>query len=282
MPRHHWAALENQRNFFLSFKSQKEGSHLNQVTQGDATIEYDDAFVQFWYRVSTSEIRKWGGNAILNRYRGSLYRALKVCSSVRLRFKTSQEVFPTVKWLPWLFSSSPRNFWKKTENVKAYLDYVGNTLHVQLPHQWYRVSQQQFKEIGGIGFLHSFPNLVSALRQAYPSISWDASLFSNKNKKSSQMYVPPPSSLTILIRWLLASLRQVTSRPDLLVEEFDLSLIALEPREIAGGRRKKMPIDVYLKHHDVAFEYQGEHHYHSSSAFRLPSHIYEERDIAKR
>jgi len=57
----------------------------------------------------------------------------------------------------------------------------------------------------------------------------------------------------------------------------------LEEHSICGhpSTGQEITVDVFLPEHNIAFEYQGEHHYHEVTSNTLPTTIFEARDIEK-
>eukprot|EP01126_Amoeba_proteus_P045025 TRINITY_DN5028_c0_g1_i6.p1 TRINITY_DN5028_c0_g1~~TRINITY_DN5028_c0_g1_i6.p1 ORF type:complete len:256 (-),score=29.90 TRINITY_DN5028_c0_g1_i6:309-1076(-) len=155
--RNHWSSKYNQRVFFdLLVFSEAVRSHAD------------------WYNITTTSVRKRGGSAILNLYKGSLFTALV-------------EIYPEIKWEPWRFRSCPRNFWKNRENLIFFLEkHLAPAIGIINPEDWYRVSLDQVRESGGLGVVTIFGNLGKILKFAYPERCWDMGRFQRKKKQSVQ------------------------------------------------------------------------------------------------
>lgn len=51
-------------------------------------------------------------------------------------------VFSDYEWLPWKFNTVPKGFWDDKENVKKYMNWLGNQLNVNTMEDWYRVTMK--------------------------------------------------------------------------------------------------------------------------------------------
>ncbi|MFN7094184.1 MAG: hypothetical protein ACK4M7_02365, partial [Burkholderiales bacterium] len=76
-----WKSIENQREYLDWFKK-------------EAGIASNDD----WYKLTSRDIRKWGGRALLKIYQDSVFKML-------------QSVYPEIHWLPWRFGRVSRHFW---------------------------------------------------------------------------------------------------------------------------------------------------------------------------
>ena len=47
---------------------------------------------------------------------------------------------PEYKWLPWKFDTVPHRFWEDINNVKRYVQWLGDQLNIKTMEDWYQVS----------------------------------------------------------------------------------------------------------------------------------------------
>ena len=66
-----------------------------------------------WYSVSKEEIHKYGGGGLLaSYYKDSPSKALKT-------------IYPDHNWISWNFKVIPMGFWKKQDNQREFLHWLG-------------------------------------------------------------------------------------------------------------------------------------------------------------
>ena len=69
-----------------------------------------------WYQARNMDfIRNHGGTLIRKYYISSVYVAMR-------------DYAPRYKWIPWLFSQTPKGFWQKAENRKSYMKWLEGLL----------------------------------------------------------------------------------------------------------------------------------------------------------
>ena len=61
--------------------------------------------------------------------------------------------YPEYEWLPWKFSTVPRNFWSHKEHVKEFLDWASKKFGVEDFFDWSKVSTKVKHEKSKINFL---------------------------------------------------------------------------------------------------------------------------------
>lgn len=203
-----------------------------------------------WKKVTYEDVTKLGGRMLLMRYE-SLFAALR-------------DLFPRHDWD--VFSCRrhvPSGFWSSKANVCAFVKKLAKELRVTEKEQWYRVSAAQVCSIpGGSGLLQRM-RLFEALCLAYPNEEWDDLRFSNRSKKSMQW------QLWTSVRLLYPGME--------VVEEHMLDTGATPGMSSNGA----MELDVFVPHLNLAFEYQGIHHYTEVPLFG-PLDLYIRRDERKR
>ena len=82
-----------------------------------------------WYKVSYRDIRQnYGGSLIEN----------NESSHIKLITTT----FPNYNWLPWKFNHTPKGFWSDRNNIKEYMNWLGQKLNIKSMEDWYKVSSK--------------------------------------------------------------------------------------------------------------------------------------------
>jgi len=94
-----------------------------------------------WYCVKTKDIRKYGGNGLLNSiYKGRTINFLK-------------DVFSEWNWNMWLFKEPLKKFWKDIPTQKNYLIWLANKLQWKELRDFYKLTTTILKENNGTGLL---------------------------------------------------------------------------------------------------------------------------------
>ena len=117
-----------------------------------------------WYRVTQSDFHSHGGGGLLaNYYRDSPQLAVA-------------EYLPKYDWKTWLFRSVPQGFWRKPENRRTYMDWLGEQLGFADEEDWYQLRCEDFIRHRGQSLLASYysGSPFRALRDFRPDYSWEA------------------------------------------------------------------------------------------------------------
>lgn len=141
VPNGHWN-YHNNHILFIKYLAE-------QVVGLDITKQED------WYKLSTKQIREYGGNGLLNsKYEG---RTIDFFISV----------FPNWKWHPWLFTSPLRNFWPNISTQKEYITWLRARKGWTDTKDCYKLTTAILCENNGSGLLiyynSSIINIVSTL-----------------------------------------------------------------------------------------------------------------------
>lgn len=152
--RGHWESVVNRREWFERFG-----------------VEMRVERMEDWYGVKYRDVLDRGGAGILAIYKGSLAAAL-------------QSLFPEHEWQPWRFSKVPNNFWKDSQNVRRWFEWLAPQVKVAKMEDWYSVTTELVVERGGGGMLKCFGfSLSAALECAYPEHKWELWRFSNPPRR---------------------------------------------------------------------------------------------------
>ena len=74
---------------------------------------------------------------LLHNHGGSL---IKNFNNSPIKLITS--VYPNQNWLPWKFNQAPKGYWNDENNVKQYINWLGDKLNIKTMEDWYNVSQK--------------------------------------------------------------------------------------------------------------------------------------------
>eukprot|EP01121_Diplochlamys_sp_Union-15-3_P001783 TRINITY_DN11551_c0_g1_i1.p1 TRINITY_DN11551_c0_g1~~TRINITY_DN11551_c0_g1_i1.p1 ORF type:complete len:459 (+),score=59.77 TRINITY_DN11551_c0_g1_i1:87-1463(+) len=202
-----------------------------------------------WYNISINDVAGFGGSTLLEKY----YHWSPV--------KAVMSIYPHFNWKIWYFNRVPAYDAMDAPHVKQFLNELGSSLKVLSLDGWYRVSSADLLNVGVWHFIESRGGLVNLLTQAYPEYAWDSEKFCIRQKKSNQW-------------WLLNTLREIFSSNTVILEEY------LHPH-IKTKEGNQLRLDIFLPDLNLAFEYQGIHHYSDHALFG-PLSSHKKRDNEKR
>jgi len=145
VPRNHWSKLEI-RQCFLRYLANR--------------LSISSTFQ--WYSITRRDVIKCGGRSFLERYGGSMQRALAdLCGE-------------NVEWLPWRFQAVSPGFWNQKIHRENFLCWIAKQLFIERNEQWYSVTKRDLIELGGSGFLQRCGGTVQrVLVKLCPEFSWD-------------------------------------------------------------------------------------------------------------
>lgn len=124
-----------------------------------------------WYKLSSKLMKANYGTSLLgNIWHGAARKA-------------AYFLFPDYDWKPWLFNQVPANWWKKAENRKEYLQWLGEKLGYSEPVDWYKAKKATFANNNGSGFLKEFDGYQDAVMQSFPDFDWNPQLFTAKKNR---------------------------------------------------------------------------------------------------
>ena len=114
-----------------------------------------------WYKASKALIVKRGGEHLIKGYyRGSVFDMLRT-------------VYSDHDWLPWKFTTLPRSALKDSSALEKALSFVENELKFASPTDWYRVTEDQLRELGVWNLIGQTGGLHSALVTFRGDREWD-------------------------------------------------------------------------------------------------------------
>lgn len=124
-----------------------------------------------YYRLVTDDFKQnRGGGVLLHCWNSSAVRAV-------------METFPDQDWNEWQFVSCPRSFWKDRKNHRRYMKWLGETLGIEKPDDWYRVTNYDFRKNKGGAFLLHYDSTISDAVKAYlPKHRWNEWMFGKTPK----------------------------------------------------------------------------------------------------
>lgn len=188
-----------------------------------------------WRRVTTAMVVQEGGSGLIQRY-PSLAAAIGELWKPQHGSDEVMDVFDCRKVVP-------AEFWKEEANVRKVIHRVAADLHLASPGDWARVSHAQLRDQNAFGLLRHM-TLLDALRIAYPDMKWsERDLERAGGRRAVQRH------LAVQVQRLL---------PTTVLEDHQHVLKRHSSRAVE--------LDIFLPEHNLALEYNGEHHY----AVRIP------------
>jgi hypothetical protein len=85
-----------------------------------------------------------------------------------------RDTYPEFDWHEWKFSVLPNGYWTKTQNRRAYFDWLAYELGVDKTQDFYSVSFEQIKDKNGASAMRCYnDSLYNALCSVYPEYKWN-------------------------------------------------------------------------------------------------------------
>lgn len=197
-------------------------------------------------KVSAQQIKDLGGQRVLLHY-NSVFHAI-------------EEIYPDVSWDVYKRISLPQQFWDSKENIFKFIKKLEEVYCINEMDDWYRISREQIVRCKGSRLLQKYGNLISILQVVYPDYSWDENRMKNISKRATQ-------------RWMFLCISKLFPEGTELLEDY------IHPT-LSRISQKSIQFDTWLPKYNLAFEYQGEHHYKENPVYGSLE-LYQERDAEK-
>jgi len=243
-PRGHWTRHCNRQVFLEQFAKSLEFTRSEQ-----------------WYGVRIVDVLQHkGGRGFLERYNGSMQKAL-------------EDLFPSQKWMPWLFRRARHGFWTDERNLMYFTEWLESSLDIWHPAQWYSVCCGRIiRECKGASTaLKRGGGLSGLLSRTFPLYQWD------------MIQTGPPGPLRKDQQQLSARIRALMEDRAMMRysrKDFSIESIDVEYRAFCEDQKQSVELDIYIREHSLAFEYQGVQHYQWNPRFGSPEKQIQ-RDHAK-
>jgi hypothetical protein len=243
---YHWESWRFTRTppgFWKNSENQRR--YLEWLTESSQlNIKYPEQ----WYSISLNDILSNEGSTLMDIYKDSLANALRT-------------LYPEYEWNMWLFPNVPTNFFLDFTNQRRYLDWLEDKLSINSVEDWYDVSIQHICMFNGYPLVkNGYKSLIELLQRHYPQHYWNPKSFITTRDKTQH-------KLLRIVKELFKSyeIRSNEKIPDI---KFPSSQTCIT-------------LDIYVPHFNLAFEYQGEHHYYFNKLYGYTNRQ-QERDEVKR
>jgi hypothetical protein len=142
------------KGYWMEFENHKTYANWLLTEQG-----YDK--IEDWYKMTRNIVSNNYGSGLLEHY----YQQSVI--------KFVKRIYPEYNWLEWKFISTPEGFWKNTNNVKKYTDWVFQKQGYNKMEDWYKLTRQNIVDNCGSGLLHHYNSShIYLLKNVYKEYEW--------------------------------------------------------------------------------------------------------------
>jgi hypothetical protein len=142
-----------------------------------------------WYSITKKDFEGNKGSGLLDFHNGSPSAVV------------TQNI--SYEWKPWLFRKSPSGMWDDPTTRQRYWNWLAETLGLEGPEAWYRVSQKDFVENHGKTFLDRYRGSpIDAVLVMCPDYDWKEWLFST----TPNGFWASPANRRRYMEWLASKL----------------------------------------------------------------------------
>jgi len=202
-----------------------------------------------WYGVTVEQVQTHGGSGLLANYNNSLKKVLLA-------------VYPEHDWQMHRFFRVSRGYWKEKDNAVEVLEYAAKKLGLKKLEDWYAVPLKAASALGLRTLIEQNGGLMQTLTKYYPDFPWD--------REKPQRPQNSRKVQQILYRYV-----------EELFPKRELFSDYIHPHLRYTDSDKHIEFDVFVPSLMLAFEYQGEQHYHFHYLYGSPM-MQKERDEDKR
>jgi hypothetical protein len=144
-----------------------------------------------WYQVTNQDFEDHKGRGCLVYYNSTVSAAV-------------MDFLPHYDWKEWLFSRTPKDFWRVRKNRVRYIVWLAARLEYKRPRDWYQVTADAFIENCGRELLRLFgQSPMAVVMDAYPRTRWHEWMFA---RVPAGFWEDPKNRLRY-VEWLGTKLR---------------------------------------------------------------------------
>lgn len=215
--------------------------YLNWLKKNNNISKLED-----WYKINRNFFYDNYGHGILERFNFSYYKMLAY-------------MYPDFEWKEWCFKVSPCGFWKKSENIKKYVDWLSNVLKIKKPEDWYNVSTLDFYNNNGTNLIKIKRSIYNIVSEYIPDFHWNKSKFIKTSKTQIKIY-------------------------DIISSKYDESLFNHKHKLLRSSvSNRLLELDIFIPSINLGIEYQGEQHFKPNKCWggEVALKSLQERDLEK-
>ena len=156
-PNYHWLEWKF-RTTTMNYWNNLENRKKYAIWLGEE-LKYKN--MEDWYKITQNTIKSNYGAGLLTKQYG--------CSNI----KFLQDVFPDYHWFEWKFCIASQGFYKKIENRKKYIEWLGKILKYKTMEDWYKISIKDIKDNDGAGLIEFYNGSIKKiLNEIFSDYEW--------------------------------------------------------------------------------------------------------------